>query len=232
MDINNIELKEDSAEKIAAVAGKPTKHYLFAEEFNALVTKMKNLVVPTDASENNLTEATTNNDTYISPVKLWSWFKNIILNRNNNFNGTNTFSGNVGIGTTTPTEKLEVTGSIKALSYKIPWGEMSKIDHNGISFENYITITPFGNIYNKFTHAINIQENGGNANFGGKVGIGTTNPLAALHIESNTQGFLMPRMGVIERMAIINPEVGLMVYQTDGTSGIWRYRNTGWAHLG
>lgn len=32
-----IEVKEDSPEKLAAVAGKPTKNYLFATEFNAMV---------------------------------------------------------------------------------------------------------------------------------------------------------------------------------------------------
>lgn len=35
-----MELKEDSTEKLAAVAGKPTKHYLFAEELNALANKL------------------------------------------------------------------------------------------------------------------------------------------------------------------------------------------------
>lgn len=38
-----IEIKEDSAEKLAAIAGKPTKHYLFATEFNAIVEKADEL---------------------------------------------------------------------------------------------------------------------------------------------------------------------------------------------
>lgn len=36
-----MELKEDSPEKLAAITGKPTKHYLFAHEINALANKLK-----------------------------------------------------------------------------------------------------------------------------------------------------------------------------------------------
>lgn len=42
MNLEDIELKEDSPEKLAAVEGKETKYYLFAEEFNALVEGVKN----------------------------------------------------------------------------------------------------------------------------------------------------------------------------------------------
>lgn len=36
----DIEVKEDSAEKLASVQGKPTKYYLFSREFNAIVQKI------------------------------------------------------------------------------------------------------------------------------------------------------------------------------------------------
>ncbi|KGO89728.1 hypothetical protein [Flavobacterium suncheonense] len=39
----SIELKEDSAEKLAAIAGKPTKHYLFAAELNQMVEAINDL---------------------------------------------------------------------------------------------------------------------------------------------------------------------------------------------
>ena len=39
----NIEPKEDSAEKLAAIAGKPTKHYLYAPEFNQVVAAINSL---------------------------------------------------------------------------------------------------------------------------------------------------------------------------------------------
>lgn len=38
-----IELKEDSPEKLIAVNGKPTKYYLFAEEFNSIVDYINSL---------------------------------------------------------------------------------------------------------------------------------------------------------------------------------------------
>ena len=39
----NIEIKEDSAEKLAAVQGKPTKNYLFAQELNEIVAAVNAL---------------------------------------------------------------------------------------------------------------------------------------------------------------------------------------------
>ena len=50
----DIEQKEDSAEKLAAIAGKPTKNFLFAEEVNQIVQEVNNL------------EATINPDRLIS----------------------------------------------------------------------------------------------------------------------------------------------------------------------
>lgn len=64
MNLNDIELKVDSAEKLAAVNGKPTENYLFATEFNAIVEKVKEhdlsvnkdsiLVVGDDAKAGNV----------------------------------------------------------------------------------------------------------------------------------------------------------------------------------
>lgn len=31
-----------------------------------------------------------------------------------------------------------------------------------------------------------------------------------------------------ERLAIVNPPIGKMVYQTDGTEGLYLYKSTGW----
>ncbi|AMA49002.1 hypothetical protein [Flavobacterium covae] len=42
IEIEQIEIKEDSAAKINAVAGLPTKNVLFANEFNAVVKAIKN----------------------------------------------------------------------------------------------------------------------------------------------------------------------------------------------
>ncbi len=58
------------------------------------------------------------------------------------------------------------------------------------------------------------------------VGIGTVTPHASamLDVSSTTQGFLAPRMTEVERTAIASPATGLLLYQTDGASGLY-YRN-------
>jgi N-acetylneuraminic acid mutarotase len=70
------------------------------------------------------------------------------------------------------------------------------------------------------------------------VGIGTTNPGASaiLDIQSSTKGLLIPRMTKTERNAINNPATGLLLFQTNDTTGF--YSNTGtpanpvWKQLG
>ena len=49
------------------------------------------------------------------------------------------------------------------------------------------------------------------------VGINTNtpDPSAVLHLESNNQGLLVPRLTTLERDAIANPAVGLIIYHTD-----------------
>jgi hypothetical protein len=34
-----------------------------------------------------------------------------------------------------------------------------------------------------------------------------------------------------ERFAIVNPPIGKLVYQTDGTEGLYLYKSTGWVRL-
>lgn len=34
-----------------------------------------------------------------------------------------------------------------------------------------------------------------------------------------------------ERLAIVNPPIGKLVYQTDGTEGLWVFKSTGWVRL-
>lgn len=58
-----------------------------------------------------------------------------------------------------------------------------------------------------------------------QVGIGTTSPNASsiLDITSTSKGLLIPRMTQSQRTAISSPVVGLLVYQTDGTKGLYQY---------
>ena len=62
------------------------------------------------------------------------------------------------------------------------------------------------------------------------MGVGTTAPAASavLDVTSTTQGQLLPRMTAAQRAAIANPVVGLFVFQTDGTPGLYYYINNSW----
>jgi hypothetical protein len=67
----------------------------------------------------------------------------------------------------------------------------------------------------------------------GQVGIGTTSPNASaqLDVSSTTKGFLPPRMTQAQRQDINSPTAGLMVYQTDGTAGLWYYTGNAWIYI-
>lgn len=54
---------------------------------------------------------------------------------------------------------------------------------------------------------------------------------AKVQIDSTTQGFLPPRMTNAQRTAIATPAVGLMVYCTDATEGLYVYKSTGWTFV-
>lgn len=63
-----------------------------------------------------------------------------------------------------------------------------------------------------------------------QVGIGTSTPNAssALDVTSTTKGMLTPRMTQAQRTAIASPATGLLIYQTDGTTGYYYYNGVAW----
>lgn len=65
-----------------------------------------------------------------------------------------------------------------------------------------------------------------------QVGVGTSTPhaSAALELSATDKGFLPPRMTAAQRTAIVTPAIGLMVYQTDGTAGLYAYNGSKWLH--
>ena len=54
---------------------------------------------------------------------------------------------------------------------------------------------------------------------------------AMLDVKSSSKGLLVPRMAQAQRTAITTPANGLLVYQTDNSSGFYYYNGTGWFRL-
>jgi NHL repeat-containing protein len=73
----------------------------------------------------------------------------------------------------------------------------------------------------------------GSSGYGQGVGIGTSAPSgsAALQVSSGSQGMLMPRLTAAERMGIVHPAGGLLVYQTDGTPGFYCFNGAAWTSV-
>jgi len=63
------------------------------------------------------------------------------------------------------------------------------------------------------------------------LGGGTDNASALLNLSSTQKGFLPPRMTAAQRTAISSPAVGLIVYCTDATEGLYIYKSTGWTFV-
>ncbi|MCC3157149.1 hypothetical protein LJ737_07855 [Hymenobacter sp. 15J16-1T3B] len=66
------------------------------------------------------------------------------------------------------------------------------------------------------------------------VGVGTNTPhaSAALEVQSDNKGLLIPRMTASQRTGISSPAAGLLVYQTDGSQpGFWYYTGGTWTYL-
>jgi hypothetical protein len=51
---------------------------------------------------------------------------------------------------------------------------------------------------------------------------------AMLDVSSTTKGLLIPRMTAVQRTAIPTPATGLLVYQTDGSTGFYYYNGSSW----
>ena len=62
------------------------------------------------------------------------------------------------------------------------------------------------------------------------MGVGTATPhsSAQLEIKSTDKGLLLPRMTASQRDGILNPTEGLIIYQTNGTRGVYYFDGSNW----
>ena len=69
------------------------------------------------------------------------------------------------------------------------------------------------------------------------MGIGTSTPDSSARLQidanaaTNAKGFLLPRVTATEKNSIVSPATGLIVYQTDGTTGFYYYDGSSWQLL-
>lgn len=65
------------------------------------------------------------------------------------------------------------------------------------------------------------------------VGIGTLTPnsSAMLEIKSDGKGILIPRMTSVQRLAIVNPAIGLLVFDTDSACFFFYKQSSSWLSL-
>jgi hypothetical protein len=103
-----------------------------------------------------------------------------------------------------------------------------------ITSENNVTILAFRSALGAASNRWNLYMSGTAANYmAGILTIGTASPNASaqLQVDSTVRGFLPPRMTAAQRAAISSPATGLMVYQTDGTEGVYVYSGGAWKSL-
>jgi hypothetical protein len=150
-------------------------------------------------------------------------------------NGTSKFTGNTNIVNSgaSGTTALSITGTdgSHAISFQTkPFVTLSGIalhlksqGSGGFAFFDHTTsfVDFYTGVY------------GSNSGFQGSLIIGDAsifpNSKAILELTSTTKGFLPPRMTSAQRLAIESPAIGLHVYQTDATEGVYVNKSTGWA---
>jgi len=122
MSYINIETKEDSAAKLAEAAGKPTKNFLFAAEFNLFKNKVndfytlfQNSSTPIATQAENETAATatdlsTINNTKATTPRGLRWFWNALRAVAWSWSGKQSFFGGINMGGLTANRWLRLNG--------------------------------------------------------------------------------------------------------------------------
>ncbi len=134
-------------------------------------------------------------------------------------------SGNIGIGTANPTNKLEMEGTILSTRIEVH-------DHNGATHKAFVdhndTDALFGTTAGDINFITGTTAKKMSITSSGNVGIGTSSPQssAILDLTSTSKGLLLPRIATA--IDINNPVAGLMIYD-EKTKCMRYYDGTKWS---
>ena len=146
-------------------------------------------------------------------------------------------NGNVGIGTASPSYKLEVNGDTVIGDDTTGNAKINSISGDSTNGSGNVHYTFKGNegtgmrrvaantlaFDTTSTERVRIDSNG-------NIGIGTASPSAPLTVTSTTGGVLMPRMTTTQMNAISSPANGEMIYNTTDNK-FYGYANGAWVAL-
>jgi hypothetical protein len=117
-------------------------------------------------------------------------------------------SGSVGIGTTSPTQKLTLAETSDGDNVLLHFQARNS---SATDLNSYIIYDPDADF---LALSANQVLTGIGIDVDGKVGIGTNSPSAPLEVASTTGGVIMPRMTTTQMNAISSPTDGEMIYNT------------------